>query len=644
MLIQKRARRKEQKQQSRKHWCVAVHAMVWSINAVAVQLPESQSLTSLSLEELSNVEITSVSKRPEKLSDAAASIYVISNEAIRRSGATSLPEALRLAPNLEVARINASQYAISARGFNTTTANKLLVLMDGRTLYTPLYSGMFWDAQSVVLADVERIEVISGPGATLWGANAVNGVINIITRSAEDTQGGLVSVGAGDLERNVSVRQGGQWGNHGFYRIYGKFSDLDNSHRGRGTSVNDGWRKAQIGFRGDWERGDERATLQGDVYSGQVDQTNLSTGSISGGNLLGRWSRDLSASASVQWQAYYDRTQRDYPNVFSETLDTFDLEFQHRFAPATGHRLVWGAGYRYSQDQVTNSTALAFLPARKALHWSNLFVQDEISLPHDLRLTLGSKFQHNDYTGLEFLPSVRLAWKLNAEQLFWGALSRAVREPSRIDRDFYAPAQAPYQLAGGANFRSEISNTLELGYRAQPSKIFSYSVTTFYSRYQRLRSLESIGGNSFVIDNKIGGNGSGVEAWANYQASASWRLFAGVTLLRQRLRLDAGSTAAPSSVIAEGNDPAHIWTLRSSYDISEKHELDISVRRIAALPNPAVPAYTAVDVRYGWRVRPDLDLSLTVQNLFDPGHPEFGAAATRSQIERGAYLKLVWRI
>jgi iron complex outermembrane receptor protein len=602
--------------------------------ATAQPLPGSE-LADLSIEELANLEVTSVSRRAERLSDAAASLYVITGEDIRRSGVTSLAEALRLAPNLQVARVDARQYAISARGFNNSIGNKLLVLIDGRTVYTPLFSGVFWDAQDTMLEDVERIEVISGPGATLWGANAVNGVINVITRRAGDTQGVVAEAGAGNLERGVSARHGFEL-EGGAMRLYGKFFDRDNTVRATGAPVRDEWHNGQAGFRADWGTAARGLTLQGDAYRGAIQQAVGANIDISGGNVLARWHRD-----GLRVQAYIDNTERDIPGSFRERLDTLDAEFQHSLPAGRAHLITWGGGHRRSYDHVTNSGVLAFLPATTTLQWSNAFVQDEIHLREDLRLTLGAKVESNPYTGSEFLPSVRVSWKPERSQLVWGAVSRGVRAPSRLDRDLFAPAQPPFLLAGGPDFRSEIAKVLEVGYRAQPAARLSYSVTGFHSVYDHLRSVEPAAGGGFVLGNEMQGRARGAEAWGVFGATPTWRLSAGALLLDQDLQLKPASRDT-SGTAAAGNDPAHQFSLRSSHDLRGQQHFDVMARRVGRLPSPEVPAYTAVDARYAWQARRDVELSVTAQNLFDRRHAEFGTAATRSEIERGVFVRLKW--
>jgi iron complex outermembrane recepter protein len=620
----------------------------------AVAQPTASSLADLSLEDLANLQITSVSRRAERLADAPASIYVITAEDIRRSGVTSLPEALRLAPILQVARIDASQYAISGRGFNNAIGNKLLVLIDGRTVYTPLFSGVFWDQQDVMLEDVERIEVITGPGATLWGANAVNGVINVLTRSARDTQGTLVSAGAGNMETGVAARHGIALGEQGGFRVYGKATRLQNTEQANGTAVADGRDWGQAGFRADWKAGRDGFTLQGDGYNGRAEDRGPSPfaafggvpqGRIetSGANLLARWTRQLDTS-ELRVQAYYDHTERDDINLFRPIADIFDVEAQHGFR-AGENRILWGGGYRHGRDKVAPGMAfglvpVGFIPSSRSLEWWNVFVQGEFALSSTVDLTAGVKVEHNDYTGEEYLPSLRLAWKASQSFLLWGALSRAVRAPSRIDRELFFPTTPPFAIAGGPNFESEVAEVVELGVRGQASRTLNYSLTAFWHEWDRLRS-----GSATVpalIENKVQGPAYGVEGWGAWQAAAALRLSAGFSTLRKRLEAEAGASASSVNDPNLSNDPEFQWMLRASLNPAPRHELDATLRRVGKLPNPAVPEYTAFDLRYAWRASRSLDLSATLQNAFDPEHPEFGAAASRSEIPRALYLAVRW--
>lgn len=607
----------------------------------------SADLRELSLEQLGAIEVTSVSKKGQRLADAPAAIYVITGDAIRRSGANSLPEALRLAPNLQVARIRSSQYAISARGFNSSTANKLLVMIDGRSVYTPLFSGVFWDVQDVLLEDVDRIEVISGPGGALWGDNAVNGVINIITKGTSDTVGTFAQVVGGNQERGAAFRQGGTLGNGGSYRVYGKLDSFDETIRANGTAVPDDWRRRQIGFRTDWAGDDDsKVTVQGNTYQNSVDQLTFGRQRSNGANLLGRWEKTLADGASLSLQSYYDHTGRNVPGSFAETLDTVDITLQHTLPASDRSQFIWGAGYRLSADRVSNTSVgtLAFLPAHRTLQSANLFAQQEYKLLSDVQLTVGAKLEYNDYSKLDFLPNVRVAWKPLDDHLLWGALSRAVRAPSRIDADLYAPARAPFLLAGGPNFRSETADTAEIGYRGQFGAATSLSVNLFHSQYRRLRSLDQLSNGTFVLGNQISGHVNGLEAWGSHQATKFWRLSAGVTMLNEHFSGRNLSQSRP------GNDPHMQWRVSSSLDLAPGHELDLSLRRVGSLPAPTVPAYTTIDARYGWHITPTLEVSLTGQNLLAPRHQEFTSQASdvlpgnAIQIQRAVLLGLTARL
>ncbi len=603
--------------------------------------PQIPDLINLSLDQLGSIEITSVSRRPERLVDAPASVFVITSEDIRRSGVSTLPEALRLAPNLQVARVTSYEYAISARGFNNSIGNKLLVLVDGRTVYTPLFSGVFWDAQDVMLEDVDRIEVISGPGASLWGANAVNGVINVITRVARQTQGLLATAREGDHERGLALRYGGEISANGHFRFYAKGFEQDNTVLASGAKVPNSWNKQQIGFRADWQQFADEFTVQGDAYWADKEQaTALGAPGLNGGNLLVRWSRPLANGGQVRVQSYYDHSERKDPVAFQDRMDIFDIEFQHTLPRASSHDILWGAGTRHAVDHATAGLLTTFIPGDRRLHWTNVFAQDEISLDSNLSVTVGAKIETNVYTGVEFLPNARLAWKPAADQLLWAALSRAVRAPSRIDREFYFPGKPPFFIKGGPGVQSEVANVIELGYRAQYGNVASYSATAFHHDYDKLRSGQP---PPAVVENKIEGTVSGVETWGSYYLTRHWRLTAGALWQDQRLRVkpDSRDPVGPSAL---GNDPRYQWTLRSAFALSDSQDFDIAVRRVGALPNPVVAAYNAVDVNWVWRVSQSTALTLAAQNLFDPGHTEFGKPASANELRRSVLLKLVWRL
>ena len=629
---------------------VAASLAAASAGAAEVQ-PEYVELT---FAELSEIRITSVSKKPERLADAAASVYVITADDLRRSGAANLPEALRLAPNLQVAQTNAYGYSISARGFNSSSANKLLVLIDGRSVYTPLFAGVFWDVQDVLLEDVERIEIISGPGGTLWGTNAVNGVINIITRSAAETQGVLASAAGGNRRQDGAVRYGATLDNGVAYRLYAKYSNLNHNETASGLAVDDAAYRTQVGFRADWAGAADRLSLQANAYGGasgqpppgviSVSGTNVALGliSVSGANVVARWERALAGGGSVSLQSYFDRTRREVVPSFSEALDIIDTQFQHTLAPLGRHALVWGASYRHSKDELINSSFFAFLPASLEQKWSSVFAQDEIRLLDALHLTLGARVEHNDYTGTEVLPNLRLAWRPAPEHTLWSAVSRAVRAPSRFDIDVYVPSKPPFLLDGGAQVRSELATVYEVGYRGQAAAALSYSLTVFHTDYDYLRTQDiAPNGRQFIFTSNMEGSTTGVEMWGTWQANAAWRLHAGLTALRERLHLKPGSNDT-TSVAGAGRDPAHQWMLRSSHDLPGQGQLDLSLRRVAALSAPVVPAYYALDMRYAWKPTPNWELSVAGRNL-NGSHGEFNPLATRSEIPRSIYVEVAAR-
>lgn len=597
-------------------------------------------LSALSLEELGNVEITSVSKQNQLLSDAPAAIYVITGEDIRRSGYRRLPEILRLAPNLQVARANAQSYVISARGFSDTNANKLLVLIDGRSVYTPLFSGVFWDMQDVLADDIERIEVISGPGGTLWGTNAVNGVINVITRHSRDTQGTLVGLGTGSEVTEGFARFGGRLGEAGSYRVYGKGFEFRDSVTASGAHRDDRWSRGSGGFRMDQARDRDAFTLQGDVYETEQRQALPLTGTVSGYNVIGRWNRTFSANSALQVQAYIDHAERSFPGGFADALDTFDLEAQYSGSWSERNHMVVGGGYRHWRDDFTSlSPSAVFLPPQRNFNLGNVFAQNTFAVTPALKFSLGLRLEANEYTGLQPLPSARLSWQVGDGSLLWGAVSRAVRSPSRIDREFFVLPT----LAGGANFVDEKLLAYELGYRRRFGA-GSVSVSAYYNAYDELRSFETtpVGGLPLTFGNTMKGATYGVETWGNYLVTDWWRLSAGVNLMHKELSFMDGSRDIIGTQAA-GNDPSYQFSLRSSVNLTPQLELDMGLRKVGALPNPAVPDYLSLDARIGWTVSRNLDLSVTASNLLDDRHPEFGPGLSRSDFGRSVYFAVLGR-
>jgi len=589
-----------------------------------------------------NVEVTTVTRQPEPLFTSPSAIQVITGEDIRRSGATSIPEALRLAPNLQVAQIDSRQWAISARGFNNGLANKLLVMIDGRIVYTPLFAGVFWDVQNTMLEDIDRIEVVSGPGGTLWGANAVNGVINIQTKSARDTQGALVTGGGGTLLNGFgSARYGGKIGEDLYFRVYGMGFDRGDTVLPSGQDGTNGWYIGQGGFRMDWlPKSGDVLTVQGDGYGGSFQQPTPGDTSVDGENILSRYTHVLGDESDLSVQTFWDRTRRAIPFSFTETLNTFDLDAQHRFPIGERQVFIWGAGYRLMVDQTGNGTNIAFVPPDRNMQLFSGFFQDEISVvPDRWKVTIGTKLEHNDFSGWEVSPSGRVAWTPSDRQTIWGAISRPVRSPSRIDTDVRFPANPPFALEGNSNFDSEKLAAYELGYRIRPYQALSLSLATFFKDYSDIRSVST---NTFIIENDNKAQEWGVEFSANWQITSFWRIRGGYTYLNKRVSVAPGASDLNHGR-AEGNDPENDFIVQSMLDLPAHFELDAVLRYVDLLPSPSVPSYVTADLRLAWRPSPSLELSIVGQNLFDNQHPEFGAAANRQEIPRSVYGKVTWR-
>jgi iron complex outermembrane receptor protein len=616
-------------------------------NATNAAEATPQQLKKLSLEDLMNLDVTSVSKQPQPYAQAPAAIEVITADDILRSGASSLPEALRLADGLDVAQINSHDWAISARGFNNGLGNKLLVMMDGRSIYTPLYAGVFWDAQDYLLKDIDRIEVVDGPGGTLWGANAVNGVINIISKSAQETQGLYLEAGGGNqLQDFAGVRYGTVLASNLYFRVYGKYFDRAGEVFTNGAGAGDAWNMGQSGFRMDWDpTSQNQVTFQGDIYDGAEESLSNGLTQLSGGNLLGRFSHSFSEDADVTVQLYYDETHRFVPNSYHEDLTTDDLDIHDRFSLGAYNRIVWGGGYRFTDDRVVSAPSLAFLPPDLDQNLFNTFVQDEIMLTHDLHLTLGTKVEHNDYTGFEVEPSGRLAWDITPQQMLWGAVSRAVRMPSRIDEDLYAPGNPPYVLAGGSNFVSETLLAYELGYRAQLTQKITGSISAYYNDYDNLRSLAppTTPGGPYYFENNLEGDTYGFEVNSTWQVLDWWRLHGGYDLLQEHLHIKPGSGNVNDG---ETDDPQQQFSFRSSMDLTRNVQFDVEPRWVDQLVSTSgtVPAYVELDARLAWRISRQVEISIVGQNLVHSRHVEFGAPGpTQEEIERSVYGKVTWQ-
>lgn len=647
------------------------------------QLPIAPTvLKSLSLEELSQIEVTTPSKEPVKAFQAAAAIYVITGEDIRRSGATSIPEALRLAPGVEVARIDANKWSIGIRGFGSRLTRSVLVLIDGRTVFTPLFDGTYWEVQDTLMDDIDRIEVIRGPGGTIWGPNAVNGVINIITKNSALTQGMLVSAGGGNEEQGfLNFRYGGGNGRNFTYRIYGKsFTRGPAVHADSGNF--DDWRAAQTGFRMDWNKNDRDAfTLQGDLYHEDAgerveavsytqpfSQIVDSNAELSGGNIMARWQRTQGDGNDIQVQAYFDRTNRLESN-FGELRNTFDVDFmQHRRLPAR-QQLSWGLGARI--DPVNNTevvSGLTFVPNRRTDYLLTAFVQDDIGLvDRRLTLTLGTKLLRTNFTGsgVEWEPSARLLWTPSEAQSVWAAFTHALRTPSDAEANFNlsgyigtAAGGVPFFARFNANpdFASEQLNGYELGYRRLLRHRLYADVSTFYNHYHDLFSEDLIGqafvetssGSTHLLlpaqfRNGLLATTKGVEIAPEWRPSDSWRLRGSYSYLHMNVDRAPGSGDVGTAQGIQTSSPQHEVTVQSAFNLSKKVELDLTYRYVSALPGQLVPAYSTGDGRIAWRISRNLELSLAGRNLLQPSHVEYGSdPGPLVGIRRSVYARMTW--
>ncbi len=618
----------------------------WPATAVAQEaatpnnVQSTDPLGQLSLEELSQVEVTSVSRRAQPVGEAPASVFVITADDIERAGVRSIPVALRLAPNLQVARIQASDYAITSRGFNQNsgTANKLLVVMDGRILYTPLFSGVFWDEQNPLIEDLERIEVVGGPGGALWGANAVNGVINIVSRDAHETQGGLFTGSGSEHNASLGARYGGRLGNGDTaWRIYG-------TALSRGNQTDTPWRSYQVGARTDWSSGRNAISVQGDAYLGGADGAPgaVADPSISGANLIARWSHRFDGGSTFQTQAYVDRSSREVASGILATVNSAAIDAQYNLSAFDAHEIVVGAGARVTMDEFEPGPGTVFLdPDEETLQYFNIYGQDTISISPRLDLILGLKLESNSYTDLEYLPNVRVAWRPTGASLVWASVSRAVRTPSRFDTDLMNPGL----LDGGPDFTSEEVVAYEAGYRGQPNEAFWFSISAFYNVYDDLRTLEATSPFVFPLEIRNGMEGEtyGIEAWGAFALTDWWRLNWGASLLEKDLAIKPGSTDVFGVEFA-GNDPSYQVTLRSLMDIGERTDLDLSMRAIDELTDPHVPGYIALDARINYRLTDNVDIALSGYNLTDDAHVEFiNPSLPANSVSRSFAISARWR-
>lgn len=635
-------------------------------------------LKGLSIEALLQTEITSVSKKAEHLFDVAAAITVLTQEDIARSGAHTIPELLRLVPGLQVAQLDSSRWAISSRGFNERFANKLLVMIDGRSVYSPLFSGVFWNAQDTMLEDIERIEIIRGPGATVWGANAVNGVINIITRHSRDTEGGSVAVTAGShLRPLLAARYGGTVDDKTTYRLFAKGFSQENFKSLSGGPAHDSWNSIRAGFRADRDHSPhDTFSLQGEIYSSDaamevelpqpptfVQELTDIDEEYSGGHLLATWEHSFSPSSTLDFQVYYDYTNRE--QLATETRDTIDFEIKHHWAPDTTHDIVWGIGYRWSHNEIEDKIYLSIDPDNNTDELFSAFIQDDIEVVDDtFWLTLGSKLEHNDYSGVEIQPSLRLRYKPDEKYLFWGAISRAVRTPSQAERNLRAfigtdftiiePFATNIWIEGDEDFDSETLTAYEVGARWKPSEALSFDIALFYNEYEDIRIIEpetptliSLSPPTFalptVFTNGVDGSTYGFELQTTWQQSSIHTLSASYSFIKLDLESKAGITGASEH---EGQAPTQQFQVRSHLLLTETLAMDTRLFYVDDIEGTVdmVDEYWRTDIQLGWQATNSMHLSGGVSNLFDSQHQEFpiGQLTYPSEIPRQFWVKATY--
>jgi iron complex outermembrane recepter protein len=629
------------------------------------------------MEGLMNLEVTSASKKQQKLSQVPAALFVVTQEDILRSGATNIPDLLRMVPGLDVAQISASTWAISARGFNLQFANKLLVLIDGRAVYTPLFGGVYWDTQDVPLEDIDRIEVIRGPGGTVWGANAVNGVINILTKKAEDTRGALVSGGGGTVTQAFGTLQyGGALNTDSSYRIFTKYLNVSHSPDLIGQDADDNWHLLHAGFRSDSQlSARDSMTVQGDIYTGTegaiithsilVPPQNVNAQEIaklSGGNVLARWGHAFSSRCDTSLQVYFDRYLRDGPES-DEIRNTVTLDFQNHVTLGSRHDLIWGFEYRHTADETTGTIDQAFIPADDAGHLVSMFAQDQITLKKDrLNLYPGTKLENNYFTGFDLQPGVRAAWTPSARHTFWAAVSRATRTPTRRDDNLNAalaalPGPSEVVLVGNPNFKSEHVIAYELGYRAQPNDRISMAVSSFFNTYHDLESVEPqppvFNANSVpqvlvpqLLSNTLNAFTDGVEGYLHWKVTKRWSVDPGYSLLQMHVHKDRASLDMVSIADIQGSNPAHQAQLRSRLELLPTLSWDLNAFFVDRLKQAPVPAYTRLDTQVTWRFGESGEFRIVGQNLLQDHHLEFNdflQSVNSTHVKRNAYAKITWR-
>jgi iron complex outermembrane receptor protein len=646
--------------------------------------PKLDEFLAMPLEQLMTLNInTSVGKKAQSVKNSAAAVFVISHEDIRRSGVTSIPQALRMVPGLQVAQIDANKWGISSRGFNGRFSTNLLVLMDGKAIYTPAFSGVFWDREDTLMEDIDRIEVIRGAGAAMWGANAVNGVINIITKSAKDTHGGLLTGGAGNQEQGFGgIRYGGQVGDGFDYRLYGKGFKRNNNVTSSSENAQDDTENYQAGFKTQWQMSpNDTLVTQGDLYySRSGDRENFALdfapfvlknqdapAKRKGGNIQTRWQHKISDTSDTALQVYYKHDNSDwiFVNPFKMREKTVDIDFQHRFSWLEQHDIIWGLGYRYFGLDSVQSAKLGFNPSSRHLQLFSGFLQDDITLLKDrLKLTIGTRVEHNDFTGIEVQPNIRLLWTPDEQHSVWGAISRAVRTPNLSNQNLNRLTNtSPEDLGlpslmvinGNSEIKSENVLEYELGYRFQPTAKFSFDVAGFYNRYERLQAIEILAPRIVInpdlhieipaqFINKMRGESIGVELTSQWQANDWLKFQASYWFLKTSIHAPASQYGYILGENLEKDSPQQQFHVRASLNVpGYPVELDTQLRYVDSVPYYQIKDYVALDMRLGWMPVKNLEFSLVGQNLLDNHHPEFSNTISelpQTEIQRSIFGKV----
>lgn len=637
---------------------------------------DMDNILDMPLQALLDLEVTSVSRHEENLLTAPAAIHVITSQDIDRLGVTSLPEALRMVPGLHVASIDGNKWVVSSRGLSGRFANKLLVQIDGRSVYTQTFSGVYWDMQDLLLSDVDRIEVIRGPGAALWGANAVNGIINVITKPASETQGGQIEVGSGNQQTGLATaRYGAEISDDTYGRVYLKGRDYaSNDLLMGGADAEDDWRTLSAGFRVDGQAGAQDSwTLQGDII--QADESQIISTywqappdllptspednyDADGWNILARWNHDHADESRSTLQLYWDHTERD-ELYLGQRHETWDIDFQHRLAPAGRHTLTWGAGYRYQKTRFRNTFAVSSTRERQHSELYSAFLQDQIALSTqgDLTLTLGSKLEHNDFTGFEIQPSARLMWTPAPGHAVWSGVSRAVRTPSALEDSsqiVFTNLPVTVRLEGSPDFSAEKLTAWELGYRFHGHSHFTLDSALFYNEYDDYLSLEPVSPTRIVTSNLNAGHSYGAEVSAIWQVTPDWQLKANYSYINVDITPRPGSLDRTSAIHFRGSSPQNMYSVQSITEVDENLEFNAWIYYVDNIPFPSstrvtnnipVDSYTSVNARLAWYATPDLELSFTVNNLFDNQQLEYVSEflSSPTEVRRSLFARARWQ-